>query len=304
MNYQSLILAAGLSAGLSAAPVSTSLPVLPTEVPGSVLPVEHEHLYTMSGRVRMLLIWFGRDNVGSGMIRWRGAGNDAAYELLIGSDPLRAPARLNRWGYLAEEIRSGEAAMVGIMSTSNEASLDEVKTTAGTQDASRPFDTIRARVTPTTSFARVETVRARTGATYRDAREVLDLAFEGGASINRQVARPLGVRPGFLSAVAEMVHHTVGFNGRVIPKGSPVQYVYGDRLYELRLLEATNLDRFERRGRVFEHVVRSRFETARAGSRSGTRFELVYGSRGPLCEIPILISYQPKWWLQVELEIQ
>src|ERR1051325_5977296 len=102
MHYQSLILAASLSAGLSAAPVSTTPAVLPTEVPGSVLPIEHEHLYTMSGRVRMLLIWLGRDNVGSGMIRWRAAGKDSAYELLIGSDPLRAPGRLNRWGFLAE----------------------------------------------------------------------------------------------------------------------------------------------------------------------------------------------------------
>jgi hypothetical protein len=304
MTYQSLILAVSLSAGLSAASISTSPSVLPTEVPGSVLPMEHEHQYTMSGRVRMLLIWLGRDNVGSGMIRWRGAGNDAAYELLIGSDPARAPARLNRWGYLVEEIRGGEASMVGVMSTSNEASVDEVKTTAGNQSASRPFDTIRARVTPTFSFARVATVHAPAAATYRDAHEVLDLAFENGATANRQIARPLGVRPGFLSAVAEMVHHTVGFNGRPIPKGGPVQYVYGDRLYELRLLEATNVDRFERKGRVFEHVVRSRFEARRADSRSGTRFELVYGSRGPLCEIPILISYQPKWWLQVELEIQ
>ena len=35
----------------------------------------------------------------------------------------------------------------------------------------------------------------------------------------------------------------------------------------------------------------------------GSRFELVYGTHGPLAEIPVVIAYQPKWWLQVELTI-
>ena len=44
--------------------------------------------------------------------------------------------------------------------------------------------------------------------------------------------------------------------------------------------------------------------SAEAGSRSGTRFELVYGASGALAGIPILISYQPKWWLQVDLVLK
>ena len=75
-------------------------------------------------------------------------------------------------------------------------------------------------------------------------------------------------------------------------------------MYELRLLDSTPLTRFERDGHSFENVIRGRFETARAGSRSGTRFELVYGASGSLAAIPILVSYQPKWWLQVDLVLQ
>ena len=58
---------------------------------------------------------------------------------------------------------------------------------------------------------------------------------------------------------------------------------------------------FERAGHTWPDVIRGRFETAQAGDRSGTRFALVYGASGALTGIPVLISYQPKWWLQVDL---
>ena len=89
----------------------------------------------------------------------------------------------------------------------------------------------------------------------------------------------------------------------VIVRGDAFQipYIHGDRMYELRLLSSTRLARFERDGRTFTNVIRGQFETGEAGKRSGTRFELVYGASGELAGVPILISYQPKWWLQVDL---
>jgi hypothetical protein len=79
--------------------------------------------------------------------------------------------------------------------------------------------------------------------------------------------------------------------------------VHGDG-YRLRLIEATSLKRFERDGQVFENVIRGRFDTGRADQRSATRFELFYGASGPLAGNPLLVSYQPKWWLQVDLVLQ
>ena len=66
---------------------------VPTDIPGRTLPVTRQHTYRMAGKIRVLLLWVGRDDVGSGVIKWRGAGDDRAIELLIGSDPTRAPAR-------------------------------------------------------------------------------------------------------------------------------------------------------------------------------------------------------------------
>ena len=69
MTYQlTFILAATLSAALIAAPDPSPAgrDLLPSELPGSTLPVVQAHSYTMSGRVRALLLWVGRDDVGSG----------------------------------------------------------------------------------------------------------------------------------------------------------------------------------------------------------------------------------------------
>src|SRR4051812_44085526 len=86
-----------------AAPRSATREIIPNQVPGINLPITKEHPYKMAGRVRALFLWIGRDDVGSGVIGWRGAGDDHAYELLIGSDPAKAPAKLNKWGFLAEQ---------------------------------------------------------------------------------------------------------------------------------------------------------------------------------------------------------
>jgi hypothetical protein len=141
--------------------------------------------------------------------------------------------------------------------------------------------------------------------TYREANTVLALTLGDAAAALRQIDRPSGARPGFLTSVAEIIRTTVARAARGQPSGpETLRYVYGDRVYDLRLLEAVPIARFASGERSYEHVVRARFETGLAGTRNGSRFELVYGTAGPLAEIPIVISYQPKWWLQVELTIE
>ena len=148
-------------------------------------------------------------------------------------------------------------------------------------------------------------MHAASSVTYKEADTVLALALGAGSDQMKHIDRPSGARPGFLSSVAELIRTSAARAARgqqLNPQA--LRYIYGDRLYELRLIDATPLARFETGGRVYEHVVRSRFETAEAGTRGGSRFELVYGTTGALAEIPIVISYQPKWWLQVELTIE
>jgi hypothetical protein len=274
-----------------------SAPAVPVDVPGRTLPVARQHTYRMAGTIRVLLIWIGRDDVGSGVIRWRGAGDAKAVELLIGSDPTRAPGQLNKWGYLVEAMRGGESSVVGLISQENDDKLSDVKADLKTRKEQRAFDTIRGHVGTAEAWARVGTLHAPSHLTYHDADAVLKDVLADSSLPAKRLERPGSVRAGFLTSLTELIASSIdaSHDRRRIP------YIHGDRTFELRLLEATRLARFERDGRSWQNVIRGRFETAEAGSRSGTRFELVYGASGELAGIPVLISYQPKWWLQVDL---
>src|SRR5215471_2398561 len=69
------------------------------------LPVIAEHHYRLSGSARPFLFWITRDNVGSGRMTWRRAADGTlGFELLMGSDPSRAPFKANKWGYIREVV--------------------------------------------------------------------------------------------------------------------------------------------------------------------------------------------------------
>ena len=276
---------------------STSPPRVPAEIPGRTLPVVRQHTYRMAGKIRVLLLWVGRDDVGSAVIKWRGNGDEKAIELLIGSDPSRAPSQLNKWGYLVEAMRGDESSVVGLISQENDDRLSDVKADLKTRKEQRAFDTIRGHAAITEGTARVGTLYAPSELTYHDADAVLKSVLGDTSLPIKRVARRGSVRPGFLTALTQLI------GGSIEKKQDtrPIQYIHGDRLFELRLLDATRLARYERDGSTWQDVIRGRFETAEAGDRSGTRFELVYGASGALTGIPVLISYQPKWWLQVDL---
>jgi hypothetical protein len=284
---------------------------VPTELPGQNLPIVREHSYRMDGRIRVLLLWMGREDVGTGVIKWRAGEGEHAFELLIGSDPDRAPRQLNKWGYLVEHIRGVDSFLVGLISQSTEVALGDV--TAGLESAQqqRAFDTIRGRVTSGEACARVGTLYAAHHLTARDAHVVLAHVFQNTSLPLKRIERSQDVRGGFLSSIDELIGRSIA---RAKPGTAgaeshshlmrPIPYVHGDRLYELRVLESKPLASFSPDGRNFEKVIRARFETRELGARSGTRFELVYGASGAMAGIPIVISYQPRWWLYVDLVLK
>jgi hypothetical protein len=280
-------------------PLREAVPSVPLAID---LPVVRQHTYRMAGKVRMLLIWVGRDDVGSGVITWKGSGSDRAYELLIGSDPAKAPGHLNKWGYLVEEIRGGDTSVVGVISQGEER-LSDVKKGLASQQGRRPFDTVRGRVGGDEAHARVGTLYAPSGVTYHDASTVLKTLLDDRSKPIRRLDRPDGVRAGFLTSLTELVRASIA-SSTGSPATRAVRYVHGDRLYELRLVESVRLRRFHQDEHIFENVIRARFETGQVETRSPTRFELVYGASGTFAGIPIRVSYQPKWWLQVDLFLQ
>ena len=85
----------------------------PTVTVPSTVMVERHH-YSMSARVRPLLVfWISRSGVGDAVVTKRRGPDQSGYSLLIGSDPDRAPRRINRWGYIDEELHGAEAHIIG-----------------------------------------------------------------------------------------------------------------------------------------------------------------------------------------------
>lgn len=261
----------------------------------SSAPMERHH-YSMSVRIRPLLVfWVSRSGVGDAIVTRRRSAGEASYSLLIGSDPDRAPRRINRWGYIEEEIRGAEAHLIGLMTQSDEDSLAQAERNLSLQErGSRPFKIIQGTVEGDRASSIVSTIAASDEYTFRELRTVLPLALSkssGGKS--RMIHLPPGTRPGFLAALADAMHASTG----------PITYAYYGRLYELRRTRAVSIPDL-RIGQVsYGRATRADFVVTSKYDGEQTRFSMAYGTEGRFSEVPLTVTYQPRWWMQVELTI-
>lgn len=115
----------------------------------SAVNVSREHEYRVDARVRPLLFWIRKSNIGDGRITWRtGPGGTVGYELLVGTDPARTPRRINRGGYLREESAPAGAVVFGVMSQSDEQSIEDAdKTTSRAAEDFHMFKALHQQVT-------------------------------------------------------------------------------------------------------------------------------------------------------------
>jgi hypothetical protein len=298
-----LALAASVSAG---APTGATEAV--SSAAGLRLPVTAEHRYRMLARVRPLLFWISKDDVGGARVSWRGDDvGGTGFELLIGSDPDRAPRRINRWGYIAEERTGGSARVIGVMKQSSEESVKEAEAqlAAESQQTGFTYKAIRGVTTASEARAGVTTIHVEQDLTYRDLSSLLGkVAASGADRSERPTSLPTGTRPGFLLALSELVEHSItAYQQRssASPGRESVSYVYNGTFFELtrrgsELQKSTTIG-----GRSFTNVVRSDFEALNRSTGEVSKFQLTYGLDGPLAGVPVHGIYQPKWWFEVQL---
>jgi hypothetical protein len=269
------------------------------------------HHYSIRARIRPLLVfWISRSGVGEAVVTKRQGPGEAAYTFLIGSDPNRAPRRINRWGYISEDIHGSEATLIGLMTKSDEDSIQQAEANIRNQAVGdRTFKIIRGTIDADEAKSIVTSIAAPADYSYRQVDTLLELAqresskdLEGPVRVTRL---PTGTRPGFLTAVAALMHRHVDqwrASGRVLP-GGPVDYVYYGRIYELRAMRTQPLARVQVGGAAYAHVIASDFETRSTYDGEVTKFSITYGTEGPLAEIPIAMSYQPRWWMEIDLTL-
>jgi hypothetical protein len=283
----------------------------PPAVSLSTASTGERHHYSISARVRPLLVfWISRSGVGDAVMTKRQGPRETGYSLLIGSDPDRAPRRINRWGYIDEEIRGGSATLVGLMTQSDEDSIKEAEANIDRPVAGeRAFKIIRATIDGDRARSIVTSIAAPAEYSFRHVHTVLDLAERKSSDSQEAGARvirlPSGTRPGFLSAIAELMHRHVDewhASGRVQP-GAPINYVYHGRIYELSVTRTQPLPRVQVGGAAYAHVIASDFEARSTYDGEVDQFSITYGTDGPLAEIPLTASYRPRWWMQIDLTL-
>jgi hypothetical protein len=276
-------------------------------LPVAAAGISERHHYMMSARVRpLVLFWIGRSNVGDAIVTRAATANEARYSLLIGSDPDRAPRRINRWGYIEERIRGDAATVVGLMTESDEESVEEAEANLRKErSGAHTFKVIHATIDAEQSRSVVTAVGAPADYSFRQVRAVLALAGDGGqAAASRVVRLPRGTRPGFLSAMAEIIHAQAdSARAGNLHAGAPLTYVYHGKLYELRGTSVQFKPTFEVSASRYSRVVSAQFTTRSLTDGEETRFALSYAIDGKLAEVPLTISYQPRWWMQVNLAL-
>jgi len=272
------------------------------------LPISAEYHYRLSGSARPFLFWITRDDVGSGRLTWRRTRDGTqSLELLMGSDPERAPFNTNRWGYIREVVRGDSAELVAIKSGTEEETIDEVRAKANGRDGDRTLLFIRERITP--HEARASTALVDVGdASYRELSLVLEEMSKVRDWEERVSARPRATRPGFLVALTELIQS--GVDSWLAASGSSFKYgtrtlvyIHRAKPYELRQSDVEVLRDVTLGGRHYPRLLRGAFRLRNPSTGYQSHFVVTYGIEGALAGVPVRITFQPRWWLRTQLTL-
>jgi hypothetical protein len=287
--------AALLTPIVAAGPLRVAAEPAPPSVAASI-----EHRYRIVGSVRLLFFWRSRD-VGSGLMAWHEDGDNRSVSLLFGSDPARAPRGINEWGYLLEQVRSATDADAFVVQSATDPSfigepadaptggsgLRFLASCSATHDHSVSSVTAHVRVPADVTFRAFGAFMKEVGAASR---------WEG-----RRTELPVGAEPGFLTSLERVMRLSAG--DPAAERFPTVSYVYRGRVYDLTARKVESIDSTEISGVPFTHLLRGSFAIRNRQSGSVSRFQVTFTPDGALAFVPIVMSYQPNWWLRVALEL-
>ncbi len=261
--------------------------------------------YTLTARFRLLVVWISRAGVGAGRIAWSdSADGTPGLALLIGSDPAKAPMKINRWGYIEERVSGSRAELVGVMTEAEEQSIQQARASIALSNARHSYKAIRARIEDGTSHSSVNYMKLDEDFTYRDLDALLQRVPQDDARI-RRLSMPEGAEPGFLFAVRSLVDESVRACQRSGAPGAAQcaqrRYVFSGTAYELRRKSIRMVREILINNRTFRQLLESEFETRNLTTGYSSEFSITYGIQDPIAGIPIRIRYRPRWWFEAEL---
>lgn len=312
------------------APREPSVPGLLTEAIGwleTPPPKLQQYDYVMTGKLRLLFFWVGKDDVGGGYVRVGESrdGSEEVVELKMGSDPEKAPRRINRWG-AATEVRlhpRGEraravGAFFGFMKASRNESREDAEAELGEEKEKRRFlfQASVNRLEPGATVSGFLPFHSGRDFNLHELGEaqamVLDeLVHSFGDMETRRLdeaARRCAQTEGFLFALKDSLDAALA--GREAP--FTTCYSHNARPYELVVREAklekdleASFERHdgERVEHRYEDVLEAKVQARPVAGDGGSSFRIWVGRSGALRGIPLRVDYQPNWWFRVILNL-
>lgn len=292
--------------------------------------VDEQFDYIMTARVRLLVFWAGKDDVGGGYIRRGSLSQDPAsdvIELLIGSDPAKAPREINRWGAASEisqkpgccnrDMESGT--FFGFMKVSKGASFSEMEKELSHEKngSAFQFSAIINRGERSMDFARLVPFTSDTDFTIHQLDQAKSMVFGrllGSDGLVKYIPanelQACARREGFLESVADLV------DAAVQEKGTPATlcYLYNGEAHQIILDSVSSVpseivhlslrDAPHDYLRTYHDLVLAHFTNFNQTTGKKSEFELLLGTTGALKGVPVQIRYQPNWWFQVLLNLK
>jgi hypothetical protein len=74
-------------------------------------------------------------------------------------------------------------------------------------------------------------------------------------------------------------------------------------LYELKRTSSERVRDLRIHQQSYGPAISSDFVMTSRQDGEQTRFSVTYGTEGPYARVPLRVTFQPRWWLQVELTI-
>jgi hypothetical protein len=292
--------------------------------------LDAEYDYIMTARVRLLLFWVGKDDVGGGYIRrgtLPGSSPAEVIQLLMGSDPTKAPRAINRWGAATEIVQGSSegnsegnaSTFLGFMKVSKGLTVSEMQKELARekQGAEFQFSAIINQASRRGSVAKVVPFASNQDFTIHQLDQAEQVVYQHLADSTGRV-RVIDSKEldscvqtgGFLSSVSGLIDASLA--GRPTPIS--LCYTYNGELYTLTLGSVTKLVRQtirlnlkeepHRYERSYENLLRTRFTNFNRTTIKSGEFELLLGTTGTLRGVPVQITYEPNWWFDVILNLK
>lgn len=291
--------------------------------------LQQQYDYVMTGKVRLLLFWIGRDDVGGGYIR-REEGiarpELEAIRLKIGSDPHKAPRGINRWGAATEILErdtergsTRSAAFFGFMKATEGDTVDAVQSELDSEgDGNRyVFEASINRIEPAVALSSVLPIVSPVDFHIRqldDADRMVREQYESAFLLSRYQRLNGNTRQecqrseSFLFTVKEMIDVAVAGERAPISRC----YVYNSKLLELTLRDRDVVAResveFELIDgtivqKEYRNLIELEFRVRNPATGWSTDFDLLVGTTGALRGVPVRITYQPNFWFKAILNL-